>query len=606
MATELNGNNVIRFSLLYGSGGSTQHQKAKAVGVGVDKAVNDPGDQVQLSCPLALGKGMSSSCNIESGNAGVQKSLEQTAQDPSEPTDPNPPSPPPKVLVSVYSQDPFVADPIVVDFPQDKIGDHLSGPRVHTVDPGRTLATPDAQGNYIMEPGTDQISQVNAHVVTYNTLDVMQKYRGGKVDWAFGDEAITVIPHKQEGRNAYYSRWEGGTNFFWFPSEALHTTVVTSNAEDVVSHETGHAILDGVRPGYFGGWDPETGAFHEAFGDCVAMLMNLQDPRNRALIMQQTGGDLRRVNALSSLAEEFGAAIRRDNDDPTDDNKTYLRNAINDFTYLPPEQLPPGRGDETHLGREVHSFSRLFSGAFYDVLEGIFKQAVYKERRCPEDALKRAADVAGPLLMRAIDMSSSQRARWREIALNMIAADRDLNGGQYGDVLREVFLKRRIISPEDLAQEEARRKNIPSLVIPEPFVNGKQVEDFIGKHRKELGLPEGLPVQATGVFTDDKGEQFVTAQYTKEVPVTGVEGFEGYTTDVHGGVTLVFNADGTLKDYRHDAITDDVVEAEMAGIAAAKGSNAILESEQAGQVKGGIFKGIAKGKKLIRVPVSSC
>ncbi|MBI3926137.1 MAG: hypothetical protein HY319_11390, partial [Armatimonadetes bacterium] len=83
------------------------------------------------------------------------------------------------------------------------------------------------------------------------------------------------------------------------------------------------------------------------------------------------------------------------------------------------------------------------------------------------------------------------------------------------------------------------------------------------------------------------------------------------TTDVHGGLTLVFGPDGKLKEYRHDAITDEVIAREMQGIAEAKGSQAILERPHDGSnpftsADGSIFKGIVRGRKLVRVPISSC
>lgn len=523
-----------------------------------------------------------------------------------------PPPPSPKVLVTLYAQDPFVAGPISLEFDRAKIGENLSGQRVRIVDRGRERAVPDANGNYLMEAGTDQISQVNAHAVTYNTLDLFEGYRGGGIEWGFRDDALDVVPHKQEGRNAYYSRWEGSTNYFWFRSEGLDTTVKTANSSDVVAHETGHAILDGMRPGFFGGWDPETGAFHEAFGDCASMLVNLQHASNRDQVMQQTGGNLRQPNILAHLAEEFGAGVKRDNDDPSDDHKTYLRTAINSFTYVPPEQLPPGRGDEDHLGQEVHSFARLFAAAFYDVLEGLFMQSIYDERMCPREALKHTADVAGPLLTRSIDLSSSQRASWREIALNMIAADQHLNEGRYSEAIKQAFLARDIVSPGDFEQEELRQASLPKLSQNQPFASSEEAVQFVKKNGQELGLAQALPLEAQQMYTNDRGEQFVTLQYAQEVPVIGVEGFEGYTTDVHGGVTLVFGPDGKLTEYRHDAVTDKVIAAEMEGIAQAKGSNSILERPHNGSDPfastdgSSIFKGIVRGKKLVRVPISSC
>jgi Zn-dependent metalloprotease len=51
--------------------------------------------------------------------------------------------------------------------------------------------------------------------------------------------------------------------------------VLLGASTDVVAHEVGHGLLDSARP------DSSTsilevGAFHEAFGDCIAMLTALR------------------------------------------------------------------------------------------------------------------------------------------------------------------------------------------------------------------------------------------------------------------------------------------------------------------------------------------
>ncbi|MGE0493072.1 MAG: hypothetical protein AB7S38_27925 [Vulcanimicrobiota bacterium] len=548
-----------------------------------------PSDQVQLS-----------------NQQPPQQPPSQTPPQDPPPQDPppqQPPAPSPNIKVNVYAQDPFVSGPILLDFERSKIGENLSGPRVHVTDPGRTVIRADENGNYLAAPNTDGIAQLNSFTATYKTLDLFERYRGSKIDWAFGSESIDVTPHKQEGRNAYYSRWEGGTNFFYFDSPGLNAHVRTANSADIVSHETGHALLDGLRPGFFGTWDPETGGFHEAFGDCAAMLYCLDEANSNDKLMQQTGGSLRHHNVLSSLAEEFGAASKRDNSNPDDDHKTWLRTALNSFTYVDPSELPPGRGDEDHLGREVHSFSRLFSGAFYDVLENIYMKAIYDDRQCPQEALKTASDVAGPALVKAIESGSSSRARYKEIALGMIRADQE-NGGHYAEAIKSAFLKREIVTPADFEQEEARLAALPKLELNQPL-NPEQAAEFVASKAKELGLPEGANLETLDVHTNKAGEQFLSLRYTEEAPVVGVEGYEGFTIDAQNGVTLVFGADGKLKNFVHDRADLD---AEMRGIADMKGSNAIADSNQSifASHDGSIFKAVARGNKLVRVPISSC
>ncbi|MCA9779836.1 MAG: hypothetical protein KC800_24075 [Candidatus Eremiobacteraeota bacterium] len=527
-------------------------------------------------------------------------------QDPKKPPQ-DPPADPTKAKVSVYAQDPYVDGPMIMDVPKAEIGNNLQSDRAVIRD-NREHAKPDAQGNYLLAEHGDGISQVNALVFTNETLNLFEEYRGSEIPWATRGSQLSVTPHKQEGRNAYYSRWGGGTNYFYSHSPGLDTVMKTANSTDVVSHETGHALLDGLRPGYFGTHDDETGAFHEAFGDCAAMLMGLKIAGNDDRVLEATGGSLREHNVISSLAEEFGAARAFDNSDPSDDHKIWLRTALNSFTYKDPKDIPPGRGDDDNLGREVHSFSRLFSAAFYDTIESVYMQSIYDDKQCPKEALKTAERVTGPLLTRAIEGGSTSRARFKEIALGMIAADKAQNDGKYSDGIKKVFLDRKIITAEDLAADEARRASVPSLQLPEGLSKANSV-NFLEANAEALGIPADAQYVPDGVTKNGKGETFVSFRYSEEVPVT-VAGLEDKVTDVQGGVNLVFDASGKLIDRVHDEINAETVEREMLGIANMQAKNAVIDKEQLQLFKSGgeehLFKSQIDGNKIVRIPISGC
>lgn len=521
-------------------------------------------------------------------------------------TEPAASAPEGNVKVSVYQQDPFVAKPILMEIPQNEIGSNLRGPRVET-DDTRPLAKPDAQGNFILADLSDGVSQVNAHVITTETLNLFEGYKGSKIDWAVG-ERISVTPHKQEGRNAYYSRWGGGTNYFYSDSPGLGHVMKTANSADVVSHETGHALLDGMRPGYFGTHDDETGAFHEAFGDCAAILYGLTQKVNRDKFAEQTGGDTTKHNVFSSLAEEFGAARVLDNSDPSDDHKTWLRTAQTSFKYKPPSQLPDGRGSETELGREVHSFSRLFSSAFYDSVAAVYNQA-RAEGKSIDEALVTAEQVNGPALQRSIEGASTSRATFKQIALGMIAADK-AKGGKYADGMAQAFINREIITAADIKANEERLAEIPDVHLPEGGLTRANAVGFLEANAAALGIPADLPYVPERSTTNGEGETFVTYRYTQEVPVT-VAGLEGKVTDVAGGVTLVFDREGKLIDRDHTEINAATVEREMKGIAALQSENAIVERTalelfKSGDIDLSVFKSTIEGNKVVRVPISGC
>lgn len=510
------------------------------------------------------------------------------------------------VKVSVYPQDPLASGVAVKDTDDVVIKPDLSNGRVRIED-NRDHAKPDADGNFVFADGSDGIAQTNTLYYTTKTLDAFEGYRGGKIGWATRREQLTVNPHEQQGRNAYYSRGGGGTAYFFDNSPALNTVVKTANATDVVSHETGHALLDGLRPGFFSTHDLETGAFHESFGDCAAMLMCLKDAGNRAKLAEQTGGDLRKHNVLSSLAEEFGAAVNRDNKDPNDDHRTYLRTGINNFKYTDPKNLPPGRGDHDNMGAQVHSFSRLFSASFYDCLESIVKQSV-AEGQSFDEALQTAEKVAGPLLVRSIESGSTSQARYKALALGIIAGDK-ANGGKYAEGLKQVFLNREIISAADVKAQEERQAQIPAVQLPAGELNNGNSLEFLEANMETLGLPADKLYTPENVTRNDKGETFVSFRYAEEVPVT-VAGLEDKVTDVQGGVNLVFDASGKLVDSIHTEITPETVKNEMAGIEHLQARNAIIDKVALNIFKSGgdtsMFKSVIDGNKIVRVPISGC
>ncbi len=520
-----------------------------------------------------------------------------------------PPEPSPNIQVRVYPQDPRVSPFETIDFQRGQIGAELGGDRVRIQDIGHEAARPDENGNYLFDTSSPEFSQVNAHAVTYNTLNLMEQYHGGAIEWSFGSPTLDVVPHKQEGRNAYYSRWEGSTNFFYFDSPTLAKQVKTADSTDVVSHETGHAILDGLKPGYFSTWDSETGGFHEAFGDCTAMLINLQTASNREKVMDQTGGNLRTPNILAGLAEEFGFANRGDNTNPDDDGKEYLRTALNGFKYQDPTTLPSGKGTDTLMTNEVHSFSRIFSAGFYDVLDGVYQQGIFEERKCPADALKYAADTVGPIFLKGIDLSAANEAKYKDVALGMIEADKQNNNGKYGDIIKKAFLDRAILTQEDLnppappPQPPAPQPPAP----PTPIRTKEEALAYITGNAEALQVPADANYQVQNVYKNGRGETFVNVLIPTEVEVKGVSGFEGYTTDVNGGLTLGFDKDGKLMNRKYTPVTAEQVEREMVGIAQLKDTGKIQERGvfNSADPASSLFKGYVKGQKLVRVPTAN-
>src|SRR5215468_6250157 len=179
------------------------------------------------------------------------------------------------------------------------------------------------------------------------------------------------------------------------------TSAPRSKRPDVVCHELGHALLDSFKPQLFDAASIEVAAFHESFGDMSAILSALQLPSVREGVLAETGGVLRRASRLSRLAEQLGWAIRQSV--PSAVEPDCLRNAVNTFFYRDPDTLPT-TAPATSLSSEPHSFSRVFTGAFFEGLAGMLATTETRD----EAALLQVSQEAASMLAVAAARFSAQ------------------------------------------------------------------------------------------------------------------------------------------------------------------------------------------------------
>ncbi len=198
-------------------------------------------------------------------------------------------------------------------------------------------------------------------------------------------------------------------------------------------------MLDAVKPSWGDSVSIETNAFHEAFGDMTAMLMSLQNDEVLDRLIYRTGGDLKggyrsKPNLVSQMGEELG-------------NGRGIRSAYNDFHYTDPLKLPkiggPGR-----LGREPHDFSRLWTGAFYELLDGI-ADSYRQQGLTPKRALKAAAEEGLTLLIGQLEKAPDWGPTYRELALALLAGDAAYNQSKRSELIRKVFQRRGILKQDD-------------------------------------------------------------------------------------------------------------------------------------------------------------
>ena len=268
-----------------------------------------------------------------------------------------------------------------------------------------------------------------------------------------GGKPLRVKLRAGRDLNAFYDR--RSLQFFFDRDKTTGRDVYACESLDVVTHEAGHAILDIYQPGYWSSVDLETASFHEAFADCSALLTTLTDVAVRRQFLVESAGAARKSNLVSRLAEALGRAIHDNYGPGAVGDPTRLRDANNSFRYEAPDSLPAGAPDDALAG-EPHSFSRVFTGAFYDLLVWLLAREAKSD---PSEAgVERARRLAGRLLGRAIETLPPGEARYLAVAFRMREIDQTEEGGVASIGIEEAFAGHAMKLP---AVARARRARVP-------------------------------------------------------------------------------------------------------------------------------------------------
>ena len=337
---------------------------------------------------------------------------------------------PSRDLINYKLNDPTTPE-LTVDLP---IPDHpdVMNIRVAGYDP-KNLGKPNSY--------EDQAANVYATLV--RSINNILPFRKDLKKWA-ATKSLKVEPWAGVQLNAYYDR--RALKFFYKTDRVSKKTVYTAQSVDIVAHEMGHALLDAMRPDLWSLQALEVWAFHEAFGDinAIATVMLHDDILEYAL--KETNGDLKKHNVISRLAEEMGDAIYNLTGGRGNLKPGALRNAINDFHYVPPERLP-WNPPQDKLGGEMHNFGRLMAAAWYDIVVAIYEHEV-QNGKDEIEALHIARDVAYGTIVKGFKHAPANVRFYNSVAKSMIMVDRMENDGKYGSLIEHVFHKRRILKPK--------------------------------------------------------------------------------------------------------------------------------------------------------------
>ncbi len=133
-------------------------------------------------------------------------------------------------------------------------------------------------------PRTQEFDAVHTFYRRAADADPCPTARGGAVapwQWnsASNTDAISVFPRRRHPKRLLQSQSQGVEILLLHQTRESSGTpqVFTCRSFDIVAHETGHAILDGLKPGWLDhpSNQPQTGGLHEWFGDLCAIFLTL-------------------------------------------------------------------------------------------------------------------------------------------------------------------------------------------------------------------------------------------------------------------------------------------------------------------------------------------
>jgi len=336
-------------------------------------------------------------------------------------------------------------------------------------------------------------------------IQTFESLSGGKVrDWFGSSRKIDLLPDDGVDLNAYYDR--GSVTFFHYTTSGK--TTWSGASTDVVAHEVGHALLDQMRPELWDSAYTETGAFHEAFGDCMALLTAFADPVTLADVRRR----MRKPNFVEATAEDLSAGVRRALGPQHAASKP--RHARNKFQWALPSTLPPV-GPPNLLTGEIHSFARVFTGCFYDLVLNILSNAAGS--KAPTTAqLTAAVRTAGKLLIRAAAEAPETPRFFQSVGRAMVLADQAMNGGANRQAINDAFQKHNIplASAAMLAPVAALGGTTTrTQAVSRTGLSKAAIMDL----RKRLGAAPSEKVKV--VAQEIGGQKVVRATHLKHVPL---------------------------------------------------------------------------------------
>ena len=445
-----------------------------------------------------------------------------------------------KVELPVLVKDPEVADIKGVEQTETFVIDDdeevfLDGPvtrRVAVLDfdpqsgallPGARFAAPaepGGKGSYALPHGERLDDPAFMQACTFGgvckTIAMFEEpdALGRRVRWAFAGDQLLVVPRAGEWANAFYERESRSLQFFHFTPGHGGASVYTCHSQDIIAHETAHAVIDGVAPDLYHAASPQGLAIHESIADLATLITAFRSRKLAARVLARTGGSIDRPSAFTTIAEQFADALQP--------NRHGLRNLSNELTLR-----------DAQLDRsDPHALSEVLSGALYRVMVRIYdelrraapetigrgryaEQAEVEQWKASDDpsaqlaaaspgqsagrALFIASERFKRTVLRALDYLPPGEVGFADFGRALLASDQASHpeSGAQRDFLVEEFVHRGIVDvPPALAVQTNRVVDaVSQLDLDELLRSDWLAYRFADAQRALLGIPADLPFE---------------------------------------------------------------------------------------------------------------
>ncbi len=349
----------------------------------------------------------------------------------------------------------------------------------------RGVTTPMTLEELGTAPGDEAFIKVSAFGTVLRTIGFVESpdVVGRRVSWAFPGDQLLVVPLAGTLDNAFYHRPSRSLQFYSFPDPGRGALVHTALSQDIVSHETAHALIDGIAPDLYGATDPESLGIHEGIADLTAVLLSL---RNRELPTNKTGEalDEARVSSRHSrIAEEFGRARGA---------SQALRDAFNPLTFGPASDPAAEIADRA----SPYSSASVLTGTLFAVLTRFLAEPFTRNPRgkmagFPEFQFRPAAFLAtnrvGGMVYRGLDWLPPGEATFADLVAAILAADAiaSPSGTRERGWLIDEAVRRNIAARDELLPTAGDAAGL-QLPIDAPIAS---VRAFVRRNRQAFGVP---------------------------------------------------------------------------------------------------------------------